>query len=136
MRIHSRARSKQRVAVVEDDRAIRELLARILEVEGFEVVALSEGATAFERIKASRCHAVILDVQLPGRDGLQITQQIRSHAETSALPILMVTGRADDQSTWNGWKAGVNYYMPKPFDPQELLIAIRRAIDGATPAHR
>jgi DNA-binding response OmpR family regulator len=136
MRTHRRARSKDRVAVVEDDRVVRELLANILQIEGFDVVTLADGATAFERIKASRCQAVVLDLQLPGRDGLQIAQQIRSHRETSRLPVVMVTGQTDDGSTWNGWKAGVNYYMPKPFDPQELVSAVRRAIDGSAPTSR
>jgi DNA-binding response OmpR family regulator len=136
MRMHRGTRLRQRIAIVEDDRSIRDLLANVLKLEGFDVVALADGVTAFERIRASRCHAVVLDVQLPGKDGLQIAQEIRSHSETSRLPVLMVTGQTDDRSTWNGWKAGVNYYMPKPFDPQELVSALHRAIDGGTLAGR
>jgi DNA-binding response OmpR family regulator len=118
-----------RVAVVEDDGAIGRLLKDVLSLEGFDVVLFSDGRTAFECVRRSGCRAVVLDKRLPGCDGIEIVQQLRRDAVTDDLPVVMLTAQTDNQSTWEAWKAGVNYFMKKPFNPSDLVRALRKVLD-------
>lgn len=115
-----------RVAVVEDDDAIARLLRDLLSMEGFEVMIVSDGRTAAARVRLSHCRAVVLDRRLPGKDGIEIVRDLREDAETEDLPVVMLSAQSDDQSTWEAWKAGVNYYMNKPFDPKELVRVLHQ----------
>lgn len=120
--------TRRRVAVVEDDHAIGKMLKEVLALDGFEVVLMSDGCTAFDEVRRSGCQVVVLDLKLPGRDGIEIVHQLRDARDTKALPVVMLTGQSDDQTTWAGWKAGVNYFMSKPFDPQELVRVLNQVL--------
>jgi DNA-binding response OmpR family regulator len=69
---------------------------------------------------------VILDVMLPGMDGIQILTSIREEPSLNRVPVLMLSAKTDDATTWAGWRAGCDYYMTKPFDPDELLSILKR----------
>jgi DNA-binding response OmpR family regulator len=119
---------KPRVAVVEDDASVAEMIHKLLSYEGFEVVAISEGAGASVAVRDCACDAVILDVMLPGKDGLTILRELRDATATATLPIVMLTAKSDDATTWAGWTAGANYFMSKPFEPEQLIQALRSAM--------
>ena len=102
------------------------MVADILRIEGFEPVVVSEGRKVLDVLRSQPFDMVILDVMLPGLDGISIMRGIRDDAQTAHIPVVMLTAKTDDESTWAGWRAGCDYYMTKPFDPDELLAILRR----------
>lgn len=122
----------KRLLIAEDDPAISSMIADILRLEGFESVVVSEGRRVLDVLRSQPFDMVLLDVMLPGVDGISIMKGIRDEPLTSQIPVVMLTAKTDDESTWAGWRAGCNYYMTKPFDPDELL-AILRSFERASP---
>jgi DNA-binding response OmpR family regulator len=118
-----------RIAIVEDDPAVGPMLSEILKMEGFETTVINDGQTAAERVRAGGFTAAVLDVMLPGKDGITVLRELRNAEATKALPIVMLSAKTDDQTTWDGWRAGANYYMPKPFEPEELIRVLRSVIE-------
>jgi len=116
----------RRLLVVEDDPAIGSMVGEILRVEGFETALVTEGTKALDTLRASPFDGAILDVMLPGMDGLSILKAIRADAALGGIPVVMLTAKIDDASTWEGWKAGCDCYLPKPFDPDELVSVVKR----------
>lgn len=118
------------IMIVEDDREIRALLADLLTREGYAPVCVENGA-AMERALMQACpDLIVLDIMLPGEDGLSICQRLRSKSRT---PILMLTAKADDVDRIIGLELGADDYLPKPFNPRELLARIKavlRRVDG------
>jgi two-component system, OmpR family, response regulator MprA len=112
-----------RVLVADDDRAIRESLARALELEGYEVTLVPDGAAALAAVHASRPDVAVLDVMMPNIDGLTVCRVLR--AEKDRLPILMLTARTETSDRVAGLDAGADDYLAKPFDLDELLARLR-----------
>jgi two-component system, OmpR family, response regulator MprA len=113
-----------RVLVVDDERAVRESLRRALELEGYRVELAADGEEALERLgAAASADAVILDVLMPGIDGLEVCRRLRAGA--NAVPVLMLTARAEIDSRVAGLDAGADDYLSKPFALAELLARLR-----------
>ncbi len=121
-----------RVLVADDDRAIRDSLARALQLEGYPVVAVPDGATALERIAADRPDLLILDVMMPGIDGLTVCRVLRAQGDQT--PILMLTARTETSDRVAGLDAGADDYLPKPFELEELLARVRALLRRVRPA--
>jgi two-component system response regulator MprA len=111
------------VLIAEDDRAVRVALERALELEGYDVVAVSNGAEALESIEACSPDVVLLDVSMPLVDGLTVCRVLR--AEDDRVPVLMLTARTETSHRIAGLDAGADDYLPKPYDLGELLARIR-----------
>jgi two-component system response regulator MprA len=110
--------------VVDDERAVRDSLRRALELEGYEVELAGDGEEALERLSGSApADAVILDVLMPGIDGLEVCRRLRGG--DNAVPVLMLTARAEVDSRVAGLDAGADDYLPKPFALAELLARLR-----------
>jgi DNA-binding response OmpR family regulator len=124
---------QRRILVVEDDPAISHMVTKVLELEGYSADVVFEGRQALAAASARPYDAVILDVMLPGLDGLSIMRQIREHPTTAAIPVIMVTARTDDETTWQAWKAGCDYIIAKPFDPADLVEVLGRLAKSSTP---
>ena len=120
-----------RVLVVDDDRAIRESLARALELDGYEVELASDGAVALAAIRERRPDVAVLDVMMPNIDGLTVCRVLR--AERDRLPILMLTARTETPDRVAGLDAGADDYLPKPFELDELLARLRALLRRARP---
>jgi two-component system response regulator MprA len=122
-----------RILVVDDERAVRESLRRALELEGYEIELAGDGEDALARLGASSPDAVVLDILMPGIDGLEVCRRIR--ADGSQVPVLMLTARAEVDSRVAGLDAGADDYLPKPFALAELLARLRallrRTANGA-----
>ena len=111
-----------RVLVVDDDLALAEMLGIVLRSEGLDVVHVGDGAQAVETFRQSRPDLVLLDVMLPGMDGIEICRQIRAE---SGVPIVMLTARTDTVDVVVGLESGADDYVVKPFKPQELIARLR-----------
>jgi two-component system response regulator MprA len=112
-----------RILVVDDERAVRESLRRALQLEGYEVELAEDGADALAKLNGGAPDAVILDVQMPAIDGLEVCRRIRR--EGNSVPVLMLTARAEVESRVAGLDAGADDYLPKPFALEELLARLR-----------
>jgi two-component system response regulator MprA len=109
-----------RILVIDDDPAVRRLVQDVLETEGFEVTTAEDGITGLQLIEADRPDCVVLDVMMPLLDGHDVFDRIRA-AGGPHLPVVMLTAAADDNQAWRAWTEGVDYFLAKPFAPQELL---------------
>ncbi len=113
---------KGRVLVVDDDTALAEMLGIVLRGEGFEPVFCADGARAFSVFRETRPDLVLLDLMLPGRDGIDVCKQIRAE---SGVPIVMLTAKTDTVDVVVGLESGADDYIVKPFKAKELVARIR-----------
>ena len=113
---------KGRVLVVDDDTALAEMLGIVLRGEGFDTSFCADGGLALEAFRASRPDLVLLDVMLPGRDGIEVCRQIRAE---SGVPIVMLTAKTDTVDVVLGLESGADDYVVKPFKPKELVARVR-----------
>jgi two-component system phosphate regulon response regulator OmpR len=120
--------------VVDDDRRIRDLLSRFLFAEGYRVTTADSAQDARAKLESLSFDLLILDVMMPGETGFQLAKSLR---ETSVVPILMLTAKAETESRITGLEIGADDYVPKPFEPRELSLRIasilRRTIVAPTP---
>jgi two-component system response regulator MprA len=121
-----------RVLVADDDRAIRESLVRALELEGYEVATVIDGVEALTCIRRDSFDALVVDVMMPGVDGLAVCRLLR--AEGDRTPVLMLTARVETPDRVAGLDAGADDYLPKPFELDELLARLRALLRRAAPA--
>src|ERR1700744_4261203 len=110
------------ILLVEDDTRLAQMLSEYLSQAGFRITVAPLGAVALERLSAAAYDAVILDLMLPDMDGLDLCRQLRTTTET---PVLMLTGRGDAVDRIVGLELGADDYLPKPFEPRELLARLR-----------
>lgn len=117
--------------VADDDRAIRDSLARLLGSEGYRVRAVRNGAEALEEHRTTPAQLMVLDLMMPGVDGLSACRVLRS--EGDLVPILVLTARRATSDRVAGLDAGADDYLPKPFDPEEFLARVRALLRRASP---
>ncbi len=120
-----------KVLVADDDRAIRESLTTALELHGYEVTACRDGVEALAAFRAARPDVLVLDVMMPGVDGLGVCRVLR--AEGDRIPILMLTARVETADRVAGLDAGADDYVPKPYDIDEVLARLRALMRRAEP---
>jgi two-component system phosphate regulon response regulator OmpR len=111
-----------RILVVDDDPRLAALVAEYLGEAGFRVSVVPDGRTGLERLKREPYDAVVLDLMLPGMDGLEVCRRLRA---TSDVPVLMLTARGQAMDRVVGLEIGADDYLPKPFEPRELLARLR-----------
>ncbi len=115
----------ERILLADDDTGLCELLTEFLESEGFKVESIHDGAKAAKKALAERFSLVILDVMLPGLSGMEVLKEIRRRSQ---VPVLMLTARGDDIDRIVGLELGADDYLPKPFNPRELVARIRAVL--------
>ncbi len=113
------------ILVVDDDRRIRQLLQRFLSENGFRVSTAASAADAREQMRGLAFDLIVLDIMMPGEDGMSFARGLRKETE---LPILMLSARAEVESRIEGLEVGVDDYLPKPFEPRELLLRIQSVL--------
>ncbi|HSD60508.1 MAG TPA: response regulator, partial [Burkholderiales bacterium] len=124
--------TKARVLVVDDDLRLRDLLERYLAEQGFAAQAVPDAPSMDRLLAMERFDALILDLMLPGEDGLSICRRLR--AARSDLPIIMLTARGDEVDRIVGLEMGADDYLPKPFNPRELVARINAVLRRRPPA--
>lgn len=115
----------KRILVIEDDVDINDLIAYNLKKEGYEVASLYQGEGAFEQALKLCPDLIVLDVMLPGVDGLDICRYLRADEKTKNIPVLMLTARSEESDQLVGLQMGADDYMLKPFSPKLLLARVK-----------
>jgi len=125
--------------VVDDDREIVRIIRAYLEKAGYTVATAYDGETALHIIRSDRPDLVVLDLMLPDRDGLDITRIVRGDPSLAATPIVMLTARVEGEDRVQGLDLGADDYIPKPFNPHEVVARVRAVLRRANqdfgPAH-
>ena len=116
----------QKILVVDDDARLRDLLSRYLGEQGFTVNTLPDATMLDKRLQRDPPHLLVLDWMLPGEDGLAICRRLRTSGES--VPIIMLTAKGDDVDRIVGLESGADDYLPKPFNPRELVARINAVL--------
>ena len=130
------AELKTRILVVDDDQRLRELLVRYLGGEGYEVKAVPDAAGMDKQLARERYDLIVLDLMLPGEDGLSICRRLRAQSPQPSLgpAVIMLTAKGDDVDRIVGLEMGADDYLPKPFNPRELLARINAVLRRRAPS--
>jgi DNA-binding response OmpR family regulator len=123
----------RRVLIVEDDPGTGSMLEMLCVAEGYEAELVTDGVQALKRLEGPPVDLVILDVMIPVVDGIEVLRQLRMNEdpEWRATPVIVSTARGSDDAVWDGWKAGADYYLVKPFDLDDFREVARRLMDEA-----
>jgi DNA-binding response OmpR family regulator len=119
-----------RAILIDDDRRLAELLVSYFAPHGVEITHAVDGRSGLTLLSQSSCDVILLDLTMPGMDGLEVCRRIR---ESSAVPIVMLTARGDETDRVVGLELGADDYLPKPFSPRELLARIRAVLRRTSP---
>jgi two-component system, OmpR family, response regulator len=119
--------------IVDDDREIRSLLSQYLEKNDFRTTAVADGREMRRVLDRTPVDLIVLDLMLPGEDGLTLCRELRTHSQ---IPVIMLTARGEDVDRIVGLEIGADDYLPKPFNPRELLVRIRAVLRRAAHAPR
>ncbi len=119
------------ILVVDDHEEIREALAEILEEEGHEVLQAVDGLDALKVVAARLPDVILLDIAMPGMDGLETLQRLKDQPESSNLPVIMVTAQGDRQNMVRAVQLGVRDYVTKPWEPGEVEMCVNWAIKAS-----
>jgi DNA-binding response OmpR family regulator len=122
-----------RLLLIDDDTRLTSMLGDYLRGNGFEVDAAASLAAGRERLKANRYEALLLDLMLPDGDGLDLTRELRADPRLRRLPLLMLTARGEPTDRVVGLEIGADDYLPKPFEPRELLARVKALLRRAAP---
>jgi two-component system response regulator ResD len=116
---------KQRVLVVDDDPTVSDVVARYLDHAGFAVAVVADGRVALDKILGDPPDLVVLDLMLPGLDGLEVFRQLREHVP---VPVIMLTAKGDEADRLAGLELGADDYVTKPFSPRELVLRVQSVL--------
>jgi len=117
--------SKIHILIIDDDEKIRDLLKQYLKNNNFFVSTAINASDAEEKLKIVKFDLAIIDIMMPGKDGLQLTKEIREKID---LPIILLTAKGEPEDRVRGLELGAEDYLPKPFEPKELLLRIKNVI--------
>ncbi len=123
--------AKEKVLLIEDDPDIRELVQYNLEREGYSVLLARDGEIGLREATNRSPDAILLDIMMPGMDGLEVCRRLRADRRTVATPIIMLTARSEETDVVLGLELGADDYIPKPFSPRELLARVRAVLRRA-----
>ena len=121
--------SRKKILVVDDERDVVKAVTIRLQTAGYEVVSAYDGAQGVFAVHKEKPDLVILDIRMPAGDGFSIAQELKESAQTSHIPILFLTGSPEISAEQKAEKVGGRFYIKKPYDPEELLDAVRRALE-------
>ena len=130
-----------KILIIDDDEELCELVSEYLTVEGFEVESVNDGESGLKAAETGKFDLAILDVMLPKMNGFEVLRQLR---QKSKIPVMMLTARGDDMERIVGLEIGADDYLPKPFNPRELVARLRAILrrvgdgterDGSEPIH-
>ena len=127
---------KKRLLVVEDNFRLLQAINVCLTKAGFEVMTARDGNAALERVAETIPDLIVSDIMMPGMDGFSLAAQIRANPRTDLIPIIFLTARETRQDRIAGFKVGIDAYLVKPFEPDELVAAIENILSRVSRTHR
>ncbi len=125
--------NKTKICIVEDDEDILQLLSYNLRAAGFEMTTSQDGYEALTLIKQGPPDIILLDLMLPGLDGLEVCKELKRNSETRNIPVIMLTARGEEVDRIVGLELGADDYVVKPFSPRELILRIRAVLRRFAP---
>ena len=126
--------SKANILIVEDDKNISKLIKYNLEKEGFRCMVSFDGEDAIKTLDKNPADLIILDIMLPGIDGLEVCRRVKQNKKLSNMPIIMLTAKGEEVDKIVGFELGADDYMVKPFSPRELILRIKAILKRLKPA--
>src|SRR5271157_4376087 len=120
--------ARERILVVEDEEEIQELIAYNLNKEGFRTVAALSGEDALKKARSEKVDLVLLDLMLPGMDGLDVCRALKKGEKTQAIPVVMLTAKGEESDIVSGLELGADDYIVKPFSPKILVARIKTVL--------
>jgi two-component system phosphate regulon response regulator PhoB len=117
--------SKEQILVVDDEEDILELVRYNLAMEGYRIICSTTGEDALSKARAERLDLIILDLMLPGIDGLEVTRKLKDNSKTRSIPIVMLTAKGEEPDIVTGLELGADDYITKPFSPRILTARVR-----------
>ncbi len=124
---------KKKILIVDDERDIVKALMIRLQANGYGVVSAFDGAQGLFMAHKENPDLIILDIRMPAGDGFSVAERLRKSDDTSAIPIIFLTGSPERNSQERAEELGARFYIKKPYDPEELLDAVKRAIETEAP---
>jgi two-component system alkaline phosphatase synthesis response regulator PhoP/two-component system response regulator VicR len=118
-----------KILVVEDDQDSREVLSRIIENLGYEVLAFASGKEALAEVAKTTIDLAMIDIMMPEMNGYEVLQAIRAMPNYGDIPIIMVTAKDQDTEVFEGYKYGADYYIPKPYTAKQIEWGIKTFLD-------
>ena len=116
----------KKILAVDDERHIVRLVQINLVKEGYTVVTATNGREAIEKAREDKPDLIVMDVMMPEMDGFEALEKIKADPELMAIPVIMLTAKAQDADVFSGWQKGADLYLTKPFNPSELLTFVKR----------
>lgn len=120
--------ARERILVVEDEEEIQELIAYNLNKEGFKTIAALSGEDALKKARAEKLDLVLLDLMLPGMDGLDVCRALKKGEKTQTIPVVMLTAKGEESDIVSGLELGADDYIVKPFSPKILVARIKTVL--------
>ena len=125
----------KRLLVVDDEPNLLRAVEACLRAEGFEVTTARSGREALLRVAATLPDLIVSDIRMPGMSGYELAQQLRASARTSLVPIVFLTAKGETADRIEGFRSGVDAYLTKPFEPNELVAVIKNIVDRVARTH-
>ncbi len=129
MRGEKKRKRKKRILIVDDERDIVKAVTIRLQVNGFEVISAFDGIQGVFAAHKERPDLILLDIRMPGADGFTVAEQLRNSRLTRDIPVVFLTGSPEPKAQERALEVGARFYVKKPYDPEELLDAVRRALE-------
>lgn len=120
-----------KILAVDDERHIARLVQVNLERQGHQVTVAYDGEEALQKVAQERPDLIVCDVMMPRKDGFQVLAELKADPSTADIPVIMLTAKAQDADVFRGWSSGVDCYLTKPFQPQELINFVQRVLDSS-----
>ena len=115
----------KKILVADDDKDLGEVIKTALEIKGFEVATVYDGEEVLKEIRRVIPDLITLDITMPGLNGFEVLQRIREDPDFNSIPVILLTVKDGSDNTMKGYKFGADYYLPKPFKMEELLMGIK-----------
>ena len=122
------------VLLVDDDEDNVRILRSFLLRRGYEVRIARDGSSALASVRQQRPDVILLDVMMPGMDGMQVLDHLKLDPKTASIPVVMVTAKTQDEDVLAGYQSGAEYYVTKPFTPRQILRAIGLVLGSQEPS--
>jgi len=116
------------VLIVDDETSLRTLVRANLEVDGFEVSEAVDGIQAMEMLKENRPDLILLDIMMPGKDGIEVLEDLAADKELSEIPVILLTAKGEQEDLERGAALGARGHITKPFDPEQMVRTVKAAL--------